>query len=153
MCTPGTGVMSWGESPLYETRNFRRWVYQMTRSEREVRDEGNCGRIEQSMNAADNWHDNAFLESCFGKVKTELELVEYANGPEALRELTGYIRRAGASKLGVGEDFQQVAWVEGAVQAFVLDTPFVRLLLPQQTQPQAADGGQVGRAVAILLAA
>jgi putative transposase len=48
--------------------------------------------MRQSMSAAENCYDNAFMESCFGTVKTELELVEYANGPEAVRELAGYIR-------------------------------------------------------------
>jgi len=48
--------------------------------------------MQQSMNAAENAYDNAFMESCFGTVKTELELVEYASGPEAVRELTSYIR-------------------------------------------------------------
>ena len=46
----------------------------------------------QSMNAAESCYDNAFMESCFGTVKTELELVEYADGPAAVRELTEYIR-------------------------------------------------------------
>jgi len=32
------------------------------------------------------------MESCFGTVKTELELVEYANSSEAVRELSNYIR-------------------------------------------------------------
>ena len=48
--------------------------------------------MQQSISAAENCYDNAFMESCFGTVKTELELVEYANGPEAVRELTSYIR-------------------------------------------------------------
>lgn len=48
--------------------------------------------MRQSMSAADNCYDNAFMESCFGTIKNELELVEYANGPEAVRELSGYIR-------------------------------------------------------------
>jgi transposase InsO family protein len=46
----------------------------------------------QSMSAAESSYDNAFMESCFGTVKTELELVEYADGPEAVRELSEYIR-------------------------------------------------------------
>jgi putative transposase len=46
----------------------------------------------QSMSAAESCYDNAFMESCFGTVKTELELVEYADGPEAVRELSEYIR-------------------------------------------------------------
>jgi len=48
--------------------------------------------MRQSMSAAENCYDNAFMESCFGTVKTELELVEYADGPEAVRELASYIR-------------------------------------------------------------
>lgn len=46
----------------------------------------------QSMSAAENCYDNAFMESCFGTVKTELELVAYDGAPEAVRELTRYIR-------------------------------------------------------------
>ena len=46
----------------------------------------------QSMSAAESCYDNAFMESCFGTVKTELEMVEYANDPEAVRELENYIR-------------------------------------------------------------
>ena len=45
----------------------------------------------QSMSAAGHCYDNAFMESCFGTLKTELEMVEYRNGAEALRELTWYI--------------------------------------------------------------
>lgn len=48
--------------------------------------------MSQSMSAAGNCYDNAFLESCFGTVKTELELVEYANSSEAVRELSSYVR-------------------------------------------------------------
>lgn len=54
--------------------------------------------MQQSMSAAGNCYDNAFMESCFGTVKTELELVEYANGPEAVRELTEYIRYYNGSR-------------------------------------------------------
>ena len=45
----------------------------------------------QSMSGEDNCYDNAFMESCFGTIKTELELVEYANSAEAIRELSSYI--------------------------------------------------------------
>lgn len=48
--------------------------------------------MRQSMSAAESCYDNAFMESCFGTVKTELELVEYSGGPEAVRELSEYIR-------------------------------------------------------------
>lgn len=54
--------------------------------------------IAQSMSAAESCYDNAFMESCFGTVKTELEMVEYAGGPEAVRELTNYIRYYNADR-------------------------------------------------------
>ena len=45
----------------------------------------------QSMSGAGNCYDNAFMESCFGTIKTELELSEYADGVEAMRELSSYV--------------------------------------------------------------
>jgi len=54
--------------------------------------------MRQSMNAADNCYDNAFQESCFGTMKTELELVEYAGDAEAMRELSSYLRYYNADR-------------------------------------------------------
>ena len=48
--------------------------------------------IVQFMSAAGNCYDNAFMESCFGTIKTELQLVDYADHTAAVRELTEYIR-------------------------------------------------------------
>ena len=48
--------------------------------------------VRQSMTAAESCYENAFMESCFGTVKTELELVEYSGNAEAVREITEYIR-------------------------------------------------------------
>ena len=48
--------------------------------------------MRQSMSAAGNCYDNAFMESCFGTVKTELELVDYGSDFEAQRELSSYVR-------------------------------------------------------------
>lgn len=48
--------------------------------------------MQQSMSDADNCYDNAFMESCFGTLKTELELTEYADSLEAVRELSSYLR-------------------------------------------------------------
>mgnify|MGYP002624730565 FL=1 len=48
--------------------------------------------MRQSMTAAESCYDNAFMESCFGTVKTELELVEYGGDPEAVREISEYVR-------------------------------------------------------------
>ena len=53
----------------------------------------------QSMSAAGNCYDNAFMESCFGTIKHELELVEYHNSAEALRELSSYIRYYNADRI------------------------------------------------------
>jgi putative transposase len=46
----------------------------------------------QSMSAAGNCYDNAFMEWCLGTLKRELELVHYTSDFEALRELSSYVR-------------------------------------------------------------
>jgi putative transposase len=46
----------------------------------------------QSMSRADNCYDNAFMESCFGTVKTELEMKPYENRGIARKEIPDYIR-------------------------------------------------------------
>ena len=43
------------------------------------------------MSRAANCYDNAFMESCFGTIKTELEMTEYENHRIARREITDYI--------------------------------------------------------------
>jgi transposase InsO family protein len=45
----------------------------------------------QSMNRADNCYDNAFMESCFGTIKTELEITEYDHQQTAQREIADYL--------------------------------------------------------------
>ena len=45
----------------------------------------------QSMNRADNCYDNAFMESCFGTIKTELEMTEYQHQRTAHREIGDYL--------------------------------------------------------------
>lgn len=49
-------------------------------------------RMPQSMSRADNCHDNAFMESCFGTLKTELEMKPYQNDHIARKEIPDYIR-------------------------------------------------------------
>jgi putative transposase len=49
------------------------------------------GGFRQSMSRADNCYDNAFMESCFGTFKTELEMTEYENQQAAAREIGEYI--------------------------------------------------------------
>lgn len=45
----------------------------------------------QSMSGVNNCYDNAFMESCFGTMKTELQLEDYASDAEARRELGQYV--------------------------------------------------------------
>jgi transposase InsO family protein len=46
----------------------------------------------QSMSRADNCYDNAFMESCFGTLNTELEREAYPNAHAAQKEIPDYIR-------------------------------------------------------------
>jgi transposase InsO family protein len=45
----------------------------------------------QSMSRADDCYDNAFMESCFGRLKAELEMTTYPTIAEATREISEYI--------------------------------------------------------------
>lgn len=47
--------------------------------------------MRQSMSRAGDCYDNAFMESCFGTIKTELEMTEYEKYSVALKELSEYI--------------------------------------------------------------
>jgi transposase InsO family protein len=47
--------------------------------------------MRQSMSRAANCYDNAFMESCFGTIKTELEMTEYQDMSAALREIASYL--------------------------------------------------------------
>jgi transposase InsO family protein len=46
----------------------------------------------QSMSRADNCYDNAFMESCFGTLKTELQMKPYENPGLARSEVGDYLR-------------------------------------------------------------
>jgi putative transposase len=45
----------------------------------------------QSMSRAANCYDNAFMESCFGTIKTELEMNEYQNSRQARSDIASYL--------------------------------------------------------------
>ena len=49
-------------------------------------------RMFQSMSRADDCYDNAFMESCFGTIKRELEMERYEDKAVASKEIFGYIR-------------------------------------------------------------
>jgi hypothetical protein len=43
------------------------------------------------MSRAANCYDNAFMESCFGTIKTELEMTEYEHSRQARSEIASYL--------------------------------------------------------------
>ena len=47
--------------------------------------------MRQSMSRAGNVYDNAFMESCFGSIKTELEMTEYEDCRQARSEIASYL--------------------------------------------------------------
>ena len=47
--------------------------------------------VQQSMSRAGDCYDNAFMESCFGAIKTELEMAEYSNSQHARAEIAEYM--------------------------------------------------------------
>lgn len=49
-------------------------------------------RVRQSMSRANNCYDNAFMESCFGTIKTEMQIKPFENLRLARREIPAYIR-------------------------------------------------------------
>jgi transposase InsO family protein len=51
----------------------------------------NRAKMLQSMSRADDCYDNAFMESCFGRLKAELEMTSYATFENAVREIPEYI--------------------------------------------------------------
>lgn len=48
--------------------------------------------VQQSMSRPGNCYDNAFMESCFGTLKSELEMQAYPNVEIARKEVVAYIR-------------------------------------------------------------
>jgi len=48
-------------------------------------------QMRQSMSRAGDCYDNAFMESCFGTLKTELEMTSYQSLDHAKREIEEYI--------------------------------------------------------------
>jgi transposase InsO family protein len=52
-------------------------------------------RMEQSMSRPDNCYDNDFLESCFGKLKTELPMEVYGDVRAARLEIRAYLHPFG----------------------------------------------------------
>jgi transposase InsO family protein len=86
-------------------------------------------RMRQSMSRADNCYDNAFMESCFGTLKRELEMERYESEAIARKEISGYIRyyntRRLHSSLGylTPEEFEAIKQAPVAAQDDVPGRP------------------------------
>ena len=63
------------------------------------------GEIRQSMSRADNCYDNAFMESCFGTIKRELEMECYEDERAARAEIAAYIRYYNLRRRHSGLDY------------------------------------------------
>lgn len=63
-------------------------------------------QMQQSMSRAGDCYDNAFMESCFGTIKTELEMTNYPTLEEARRKLEEYINYYNAMRRHSSLDYQ-----------------------------------------------
>lgn len=55
--------------------------------------------MRQSMSRAGDCYDNAFMESCFGTIKNELQITEYESYGVAMKELSEFIAYYNTSRL------------------------------------------------------
>jgi transposase InsO family protein len=62
--------------------------------------------MRQSMSRAGDCYDNAFMESCFGTIKTELEMTTYQSFNEALTEIQEYINYFNSIRRHSSLDYQ-----------------------------------------------
>lgn len=62
--------------------------------------------IAQSMSRAGNPYDNAFMESCFGTIKTEMASDRYRNVEHARKEITDFIRYYNTRRLHSSLDYR-----------------------------------------------
>lgn len=76
----------------------------------------NRAQVRQSMSRAGDCYDNAFMESCFGTIKTELEMTSYSTLEEARRELEEYINYYNAIRRHSSLDYQSPISFELALE-------------------------------------
>jgi putative transposase len=72
--------------------------------------------ILQSMSRAGDCYDNAFMESCFGTIKTELEMTTYASHNQANQEIREYINYYNAIRRHSAIDYLSPTSFEVALQ-------------------------------------
>lgn len=73
-------------------------------------------QMNQSMSRAGDCYDNAFMESCFGTIKTELEMTSYATLQHARREIEEYINYYNAIRRHSSLDYKSPTNFELALQ-------------------------------------
>ncbi|MEO2032109.1 MAG: IS3 family transposase [Planctomycetaceae bacterium] len=71
-------------------------------------------QMSQSMSRAGDCYDNAFMESCFGTVKTELEMKTYPSIQQASGEIRDYINYYNALRRHSAIDYQSPTRFETA---------------------------------------
>jgi len=71
--------------------------------------------IRQSMSRAADCYDNAFMESCFGTLKRELEMTEYNSHHEAKIEITQYVRYYNFERKHSGIEYLKPAQFESII--------------------------------------
>ena len=71
-------------------------------------------RMLQSMSRADDCYDNAFMESCLGTLKTELEMKPYRSSQFARKEIPDYIRYYNTRRRHSALDYRTPAEFETA---------------------------------------
>lgn len=72
----------------------------------------NRASMKQSMSRAANCYDNAFMESCFGTIKTELEMTEYKTYAEAVKDIRDYLWYYNFERRHSALDYQSPAQFE-----------------------------------------
>lgn len=73
-------------------------------------------RIRQSMSRAGDCYDNAFMESCFGTIKTELEMTQYDSIEHADHEIREFVNYYNVSRRHSSLDYQSPTTFEQAVR-------------------------------------
>lgn len=72
-------------------------------------------RMLQSMSRPGDCYDNAFMESCFGTIKTELEMTTYQSFQEAIKEIREYINYYNAIRRHSAIDYLSPTSFEAAL--------------------------------------
>jgi putative transposase len=72
--------------------------------------------IRQSMSRAADCYDNAFMESCFGTIKRELEMTQYQTHHTAQSELSAYIHYYNFERKHSGIEYLKPAQFEAIIK-------------------------------------